>query len=107
MHALYCMQGPVVFNSNGSRDARVIRVEQYHVAGKKGSSTTIEQYLIFIESGSVERPTMAEVVINPNSSELIFKDNLRVTSLWTSKQGIITQGSNHLGGGTEEVPQTA
>ena len=29
------LQGPVEFNSNGSRDARVIRVQQYHVAGKQ------------------------------------------------------------------------
>jgi len=27
--------GTVVFNSNGSRDANTIRVQQYHVSGKK------------------------------------------------------------------------
>lgn len=64
------LQGPVQFNSNGSREARVIRVQQYDV------------------TGTVTRPTVANVMINTNSSELIFKEDFGVTSLWLGKLSI-------------------
>ena len=38
---LYTSQGPVVFNSNGSRDANVIRIQQYHVAGREGTDSDL------------------------------------------------------------------
>ena len=78
-------QGPIMFNSNGSRDARVIRVEQYRVEGRTQfaySSVHVVNHCVFTENGRVERPTMAYVVISVNSSKLMFKENAGVMSLW-------------------------
>ena len=80
------LKGPVVFNSNGSRDARVIRVQQYHVKGNRLSIIqTYLQHWVFSENGSVERPTVADVIVNTNSSLLIFKENFGVSSIWAGK----------------------
>lgn len=35
-----------------------------------------------IESGHVKRPTMAEVIVNRNSTILMFQENFTVASLW-------------------------
>ena len=81
------MQGPVAFNSNGSRDARVIRVQQYQVDGKETSKALILiMMLSYIDNGAVEISSVYEVVVGPNSSQLLFRGDLGVRSLWAGKQ---------------------
>ena len=48
--------------------------------------------VIFIDNGSVVRPTVADIVIDTNLSKLKFKGNLGVTSLWPSKIVIVELG---------------
>ena len=41
------------------------------------------EYKLLIDDGSVKRPTVADaIIVNKNSTKLVFKDNITETSLW-------------------------
>ena len=55
------------------------------------------EYKLLIDDGSVKRPTVADaIIVNKNSGELRFKNNVTETSLWP--------GANYL---DEDIHQTA
>jgi hypothetical protein len=45
----------------------------------------VSPHLPHIPGAKVERPTVAEVMVNIDSSELMFRGNYTATSLWPGK----------------------